>query len=65
MVDQEVFEGQLKADRFPFPSEGDITLEVPNANYTLGPAMLHVAMQARRRHSSTFSQRADGGALCG
>ena len=45
MVDQEVFEGQLKADRFPFPSEGDITLAVRNANYTLGPAMLHVAMQ--------------------
>jgi len=45
MVDQEVFEGQLKADRFPFPSEGDITLTVRNANYTLGPAMLHIAMQ--------------------
>ena len=36
MVDQEVFEGHLKADRFPFPSEGDITLEVRNANYTWG-----------------------------
>jgi hypothetical protein len=29
MVDQEVFDSQLKADRFPFPSEGDITLKVP------------------------------------
>ena len=45
MVDQEVFEGQLKVDRFPFPSEGDITLAVRNANYTLGPAMLHIAMR--------------------
>jgi hypothetical protein len=24
MVDQEVIDSQLKADRFPFPSEGDI-----------------------------------------
>ena len=46
MVDQEVFDGQLKADRFPFPSEGDITLAVRNANYTLGPVMLHIGMKA-------------------
>jgi redox-sensitive bicupin YhaK (pirin superfamily) len=46
MVDQEVFEGQLKTDRFPFPSEGDITLAVRNANYTLGPVMLHLAMKS-------------------
>jgi quercetin dioxygenase-like cupin family protein len=46
MVDQEVFGGQLKTDRFPFPSEGDVTLAVRNANYTLGPVMLHVGMQA-------------------
>ena len=26
MVDQEVFGSQIKTDRFPFPSEGDITL---------------------------------------
>ena len=32
MVDQEVIDSQLKADRFPFPSEGDITLRVRNAN---------------------------------
>src|SRR5262249_53753333 len=44
MVDQEVLDSQLKADRFPFPSEGDITLRVRNANYTLGPVMLHVVM---------------------
>jgi quercetin dioxygenase-like cupin family protein len=44
MVDQEVIDSQLKADRFPFPSEGDITLRVRNANYTLGPVMLHVGM---------------------
>jgi quercetin dioxygenase-like cupin family protein len=45
VVDQEVLENQLKADRFPFPSEGDITLAVRNANYTLGPVMLHLAMK--------------------
>ena len=39
MIDQEVFDGQIKPDRFPFPSEGDITLAVRNSNYTLGPAM--------------------------
>ena len=44
MVDQEVLDSQLKTDRFPFPSEGDITLRVRNANYTLGPVMLHIAM---------------------
>src|SRR6516165_12620654 len=44
MVDQEVIDSQLKADRFPFPSEGDITLRVRNANYTLGPVMLHLGM---------------------
>src|SRR5215510_1611683 len=42
MVDQEVIDSQLKADRSPFPSEGDITLRVRNANYTLGPVMLHI-----------------------
>jgi quercetin dioxygenase-like cupin family protein len=46
MVDQEVFDGQLKVDRFPFPSDGDITLAVRNANYTLGPVMLHIEMKA-------------------
>ena len=46
MVDQEVFGGQLTTDRFPFPSEGDVTLAVRNANYTLGPVMLHVGMIA-------------------
>jgi redox-sensitive bicupin YhaK (pirin superfamily) len=45
MVDQEVFDSQLKADRFPFPSEGDIALTVRNANYTLGPVMLHIDMK--------------------
>jgi quercetin dioxygenase-like cupin family protein len=46
MVDEEVFDGQLKVDRFPFPSDGDITLAVRNANYTLGPVMLHIEMKA-------------------
>jgi quercetin dioxygenase-like cupin family protein len=45
MVDQEVIGSQLKTDRFPFQSEGDITLAVRNANYTLGPVMLHIAMK--------------------
>ena len=46
MVDQEVFANQLNVDRFPFRSEGDITLRVRNANYTLGPVMLHIDMKA-------------------
>src|SRR5215469_8844875 len=45
MVDQEVISSQLKSDRFPFQSEGDITLAVRNANYTLGPVMLHIVMK--------------------
>jgi quercetin dioxygenase-like cupin family protein len=45
MINQEIADGQVKADRFPFPSEGEITLAVRNANYTLGPVMLHLAMQ--------------------
>jgi quercetin dioxygenase-like cupin family protein len=45
VVDQEVFANQLNVDRFPFRSEGDITLAVRNANYTLGPVMLHVVMK--------------------
>ncbi len=45
MVDQEVIGSQLKTDRFPFPSEGDVTLSVRNANYTLGPVMLHIDMK--------------------
>jgi quercetin dioxygenase-like cupin family protein len=45
MIDQEVSDSQIKADRFPFPSEGDITLAVRNANYTLGPVMLHLTMK--------------------
>jgi hypothetical protein len=45
MVEQEVIGSQLKRDRFPFQSEGDITLAVRNANYTLGPGMLHIDMK--------------------
>jgi quercetin dioxygenase-like cupin family protein len=45
MVDQEVLGSQLKADRFPFQSEGDITLTVRNSNYALGPVMLHIVMK--------------------
>lgn len=45
MVDQEVIGSQLKPDRFPFQSEGDITLAIRNTNYTLGPVMLHIVMK--------------------
>jgi len=45
MVDQEVFDSQIKTDRFPFPSESDITLALRNADYTLGPVMLHLVMK--------------------
>jgi quercetin dioxygenase-like cupin family protein len=43
MVDQEVIGSQLKRDRFPFQSEGDITLALRNA--TPGPVMLHIDMK--------------------
>jgi len=45
MIDQEIFAVEVKADRFPFPSQGDITLAVRSANYTLGPVVLHLSMQ--------------------
>src|SRR5258706_396221 len=45
MVDHEVLDSQLKTDRFPFPSEGDITMWVRNANYTLRPVMLQIGMK--------------------
>ena len=45
MIDQEVLDSQIKVDRFPFPSQGDITLGVRNANYTLGPVMLQLTMK--------------------
>ena len=44
MINQEIFATQIEAGRFPFPSEGDITLAVRSANYTLGPVMLHLNM---------------------
>src|SRR5262245_66160394 len=44
MVDQEVLDSQLKADRFPYQSEGNISLKVRNVNYTLGPVMVHLDM---------------------
>jgi quercetin dioxygenase-like cupin family protein len=45
MFDQEILASQVKADGFPFPSEGDITLAVRNKNYALGPVMLHLVMK--------------------
>jgi hypothetical protein len=39
VLDQEIVVSHIKADRFPFPCEGDITLAVRNANYALGPVM--------------------------
>jgi len=51
MIDQEVLDSEIKADRFPFSSKGDITLAVRNANYTLGPVMLYLTMKPGRRYS--------------
>jgi hypothetical protein len=45
MFDQEIPQSQVKAGRFPFPCEGDITLAVRNKNYALGPVMLHLTMK--------------------
>ena len=45
MFDQEILASEIEAGRFPFPSEGDITLAVRNKNYALGPVMLHLMMQ--------------------
>jgi hypothetical protein len=45
MYDQEIPASQIKADRFPFPCEGDITLAFRNKNYALGPVMLHIVMK--------------------
>jgi quercetin dioxygenase-like cupin family protein len=42
MFDQEIVASEVKADKFPFPHEGDVTLAVRNANYELGPVMLHL-----------------------
>ena len=45
MYDQEIPAAQVKADKFPFPSEGEITLAVRNKNYALGPVMVHIVMK--------------------
>jgi quercetin dioxygenase-like cupin family protein len=45
MYDQEITASQVKADRFPFPCEGDITLAVRNTNFARGPVMLHIVMK--------------------
>jgi hypothetical protein len=45
MYNQEILASQVKADRFPFPCEGDITLAVRNKNYALGPVMLQLVMK--------------------
>lgn len=45
MYDQEILASQVKADRFPFPYEGDVTLAVRNKNYALGPVMVHIVMK--------------------
>ena len=43
MVDHEVLDSQLKTDRFPFPSEGDITPPPHVARGTLALAPLALA----------------------
>ena len=45
MYDQEIPATQVKADRFPFPCEGEITLAVRNKTYSLGPVMAHIVMK--------------------
>ena len=45
MFDQELQASQVKADRFPFPSEGEVTLAVRNQNYAFGPVMLQLFMK--------------------
>ena len=45
MFDQEILASEVNAGKFPFPSEGDITLAVRNKNYSLGPVMLHLVMK--------------------
>ena len=45
MYDLAIPASQVKADRFPFPSDGDITLAVRNKNYALGPVMVHIVMK--------------------
>jgi hypothetical protein len=42
MFNKEIVASQVKADPFPFPCEGEITLAARNTNYTLGPLMLHL-----------------------
>jgi redox-sensitive bicupin YhaK (pirin superfamily) len=46
MIDREILAAEVKSDRFPFPNQGDITLAVRSANYSIGPVMLHLVMQA-------------------
>jgi len=45
MYDQEIPAAQVKTERFPFPSEGEITLAVRNKDYALGPVMVHIEMK--------------------
>ena len=45
MYDQEIQASQVKADRFPFPSEGEVTFAGRNTNYAFGPVMLQLFMK--------------------
>ena len=36
MFDKEILASEVKADSFPFPSDGGITLAVRNSNYSWG-----------------------------
>lgn len=45
MFNQEILASQVRADRFPFPCDGEITLAVRNKNYALGPVILHLVMK--------------------
>jgi len=65
MIDQEVISSQLKADRFPFQSEGDITLAGPQRELHVRSGDVAHHHEARRAHSRTPPQRYDRGTLCG
>ena len=51
MVDQEVLDSQLRTDPFPFPSEGDITLRVRNADMSLVKPLPRTEHFEKRGHA--------------
>jgi hypothetical protein len=56
VLDQEILASQVKADRFPFPCEGEITLAIRNANYVLGDRRQEWRLHCRIPHTETSSR---------